>query len=191
MELPLTLRRAHNVWSVGVDGDTMWSEWGKAGGKKSRSERHFARGRQGRDAAEQAAFEARAAARRKLSEGYHGEEDGGGEAGAAAAAAEAAAPLPMLATDWEKLSSTREGRLLGEQLLLQPKLDGVRCVAHAASGRLYSRRGHEIVGVPHISEAVRLSASVAAPPGEWLDGEIYCHDMSFQRIVAILSLIHI
>ena len=171
--LPVTLFREGRQWSVGVEGPLMWTEWGVTGGKLQRSERRYAGGKQGRTAAEQAEFEAEASVRKKLRAGF-------AAAPAPGAPPEADAPLPMLATDWAKVR--RPERLL-TGFWLQPKLDGIRCVADTATGRLFSRTGKPLLGLPHIEAAVRLGSEVAAPPARWLDGEVYRHGATFQGIV--------
>ena len=187
MEFPLTLATNTDRWRVGVTGTSddavMWSEWGREGGKIQRSERRYNGGKQGRDALQQAHFEAESCARKKLRLGYS-------PLGAAAAPPEPCgtknehasetAPLPMLATDWLKVK--RPERLLPE-FLLQPKLDGIRCVANTRTGALFSRTGKPLLGLDHIGQALVLATSVAQPPAQWVDGEIYKHGASFQGIV--------
>ena len=184
MELPLTLANGTKRWTVGVDGASMWVEWGKVGGKMQRSERRYGEGKQGRTAEQQAEFEAVAAARKKMRLGYEHESEAERQSEAErkseAQSKSEAAPLPMLATDWGKLK--RPERLLAE-CLLQPKLDGIRCVVSTATGAMFSRTGKPLVSMPHIEEAVRLASQVAAPPAPWLDGEVYRHGASFQGIV--------
>ena len=174
MELPLALANDTKRWTVGVDGASMWVEWGKAGGKMQRSERRYGEGKQGRTAEQQAEFEAVAAARKKMRLGYEPAGPGAPAPGAPGA------PLPMLATDWGKLK--RPERLLTE-CLLQPKLDGIRCVVSTATGAMFSRTGKPLVSMPHVEAAVRLASEVATPPAAWLDGEVYRHGASFQGIV--------
>lgn len=199
LTLPLTLGSEGNRWTVGTQGATMWTEWGKDGGKVQRNERHYSEGKQGRTASEQAAFEARSAARKKMRLGYsplgagasaptpapaQGTSVGGDTVAAATAATTSMTsehpPLPMLATDWSKVK--RPDRLL-PGFFLQPKLDGIRCVADTQTGRLFSRTGKELTGLPHLGHSLRLAADVARPPARWVDGEIYRHGASFQGIV--------
>lgn len=183
LPLPLTLGSDGNRWTVGVTGSTMWTEWGREGGKLQRSERQYKSGKQGRSPEAQAAFEARSAARKKLRLGYSPLGDGAGPIAKTTfspSRADAHPPLPMLATDWNKVKKPQ--RLL-QGFVLQPKLDGIRCVADAQTGRLFSRTGKELTGLPHITGALRLAAQVATPPARWLDGEIYRHGATFQGIV--------
>ena len=57
---------------------------------------------------------------------------------------------------------------------VQPKLDGVRCLATAAG--LTTKNGNAI-SAPHITEELQL------PIGITLDGELYNHDLPFSEIV--------
>ena len=65
--------------------------------------------------------------------------------------------------------------------IVQPKLDGVRCRAvwtdELNSYVLLSSTQHQIVSVPHIVAALNKSGLRAE-----LDGELYCHGMSFEDI---------
>lgn len=84
-------------------------------------------------------------------------------------------PKPMLAAD-----------LVGDPafpLLVQPKLDGFRCLARREVDGwvLYSRRGN-VLALPHITDALDLNAVV----GLVLDGELYTHGLSFQRLTSMI-----
>jgi ATP-dependent DNA ligase len=87
-------------------------------------------------------------------------------------------PLPMLADKYEdhedKISDDAE-------IFIQPKLDGIRCMAHLPTGKLYSRQRKPIDRLPHIEEAVRTLGQ-RAKGLEWLDGELYVHGMAFQDV---------
>jgi DNA ligase-1 len=89
------------------------------------------------------------------------------------------APYPMLAI------KNYEGIQLPPKVFVQPKLDGVRCVANTKTGELWSRNGKVILGVPHINQAVLdLNFSSHTP---WLDGELYIHGVGFQTIVGMVK----
>ncbi len=86
------------------------------------------------------------------------------------------APVPMLAAD-----------LIGDPafpLLVQPKLDGFRCLARreADGWVLYSRRGN-VLPLPHITAALPLG-DAATPVGTVLDGELYIHGRGFQSLTS-------
>lgn len=173
---PVHLQRDDHVWSVSLDGARYWTEWGKVGGKIQRRERLVKAGKQGRDAQSQARLEAMSLATKKRAAGYvdSNREDGTCQGDTPHP------PLPMLATDWSKVTDKAK---LTRGIMVQPKLDGIRCVADTQTGRLYSRTGKVISGLVHIEHALRLAADVATPPATWMDGELYRHGMSFQGIV--------
>lgn len=182
--LPLTLYKDRRVWSTGVEKDgRTWTTYGIAGGKMTHSERTPPDGLQGRTSREQAAQEALAQVRKKLRAGYTIEEPGADSSERATKIPHDAAsvPLPMLAVDWHKLK--RPQAFVGDATYTQPKLDGIRALANTRTGKLYSRTGKLLTGLPHIEEALRTAADAATPPAEWLDGEIYKHGMDFQDIV--------
>ena len=176
MDLPLTLGCEKRRWTVGVNGPEMWTEWGAVDGKMTRSTRLYTEGKQGRTPEQQAVFEAEAAARKKARTGFAPLADG-----AAPQHRVGTPPLPMLATDWQKIKK-KEKLLTG--FFFQPKLDGIRCVADTKSGKMFSRTGKELIGMNHISEALRLASEVATAPSRWVDGEIYRHGKGFQSIVS-------
>jgi len=70
--------------------------------------------------------------------------------------------------------------------IVQPKLDGVRCRAlRGAFGnyQLLSSEEKEIISVPHVTNALN---ALEFKPAE-LDGELYCHGMSFEEIFSRTS----
>jgi DNA ligase-1 len=82
--------------------------------------------------------------------------------------------LPMLAHDYLK-----QKKKLTFPVDVQPKLEGVRCLAYweGSELRLMSRGGKPF-DVKHIAEEV----AEFLPPGSVLDGELYVHGMSQQNI---------
>ncbi len=91
-------------------------------------------------------------------------------------------PLPMLAEKWkEKKAKVKYPRLV------QPKLNGVRCIAvlHEGIVKLLSRGG-QVYRMPHI-EAALLPFLISNPTLQ-LDGELYNHGMPLQQISGIVRL---
>lgn len=74
-------------------------------------------------------------------------------------------------------------RIAKGYVYVQPKLDGVRCIATSAG--LFRRSGKRIVSVPHIDE--ELQYLFDKYPSIILDGELYNHDLAddFDEIISI------
>ena len=68
--------------------------------------------------------------------------------------------------------------------IIQPKYDGVRCraIPTETGYLLVSSEENVIYSVPHINEAVGQDFRDVE-----IDGELYCHGMSFENIVSITS----
>ena len=84
---------------------------------------------------------------------------------------------PMLAKRFEEV----EKRLTkGKKIYLQPKLDGIRCVAGKVEGGifLYSRNGKPITSMVHIQKEL----TNLMEDGEIWDGELYRTDLDFNEI---------
>jgi DNA ligase-1 len=88
--------------------------------------------------------------------------------------------IPSSVPDLPMLASTYNPATLPEQILIQPKLDGIRCVA--THNTMRTRRNEPIQSLPHIQEALST-----LPPGVKLDGELYCHGLSFQEHLSIVK----
>ena len=87
--------------------------------------------------------------------------------------------LPMLATKWGDLKD----KITETHVHIQPKLDGMRCIAMASG--CWTRNGKEWMTVPHIKEA--LAPLFAENPGLVLDGELYNHQFhdDFNKISSL------
>ena len=80
--------------------------------------------------------------------------------------------LPMLANKWEDRQ-----QYISEPFYVQPKIDGVRLLV--SKNGCFSRTGKPIKGVDHLSNGLR--------EGEWLDGECYAPDKTFEEITSIFK----
>jgi hypothetical protein len=103
-------------------------------------------------------------------------------------------PLPMLAKTFEFGSLTKKSGKIILPAFVQAKLDGIRCFANLASGKLTSRQMKEFVTLAHIAEEVCKFGSMLAKlepeiklDNIWLDGEIYHHEMAFGDIQGICN----
>ena len=76
---------------------------------------------------------------------------------------------PMLAKKYEARLATEPG-------FLQPKLDGVRMIW--TGEKALTRQGNEILGLPKLVESLNEHMS-----GVPLDGELYCHGKTFQKLI--------
>jgi DNA ligase-1 len=90
--------------------------------------------------------------------------------------------VPMLAQ-----SFTKHGHKIKYPCYVQPKLDGIRCIAIVKEGKctLWSRTRKPITGVPHIAREIeRLYGGLNII----LDGELYSHDLKkdFEKIVSMV-----
>ena len=81
--------------------------------------------------------------------------------------------LPMLANKWED----RE-KYISEPFYVQPKLDGVRLIV-SKSG-CFSRTGKPVLGVEHLARGLK--------DGEYLDGECYVPNKTFEEITSIFKM---
>jgi DNA ligase-1 len=100
-------------------------------------------------------------------------------------AVQAARISPMLAKEYGDYADKLAAALgAGESVLVQPKLDGIRCIATSAG--LWTRGGNPIVAVPHIQEALR--SFFERDPRLILDGELYNHVLK-DDFPALVSLI--
>ena len=90
--------------------------------------------------------------------------------------------VPMLAHKFAE-----QGHKIKYPAFVQPKLDGIRCIAILKDGKctLWSRTRKLITSMPHIVEAIEKGL----PEGDFiLDGEIYNHDFrnNFETIVSLV-----
>ena len=149
-------------WTIQVHDCSIFTKWGVKNGKFQETTHIVETGKQKRSPQEQALFMANALVEKKLKSGYNIE----GEV------VIAKSPLPMLAKEYKNVKF--------ENVAIQPKLDGIRCLANVKTGELWSRKQTRICGLDHISKTIlntKFHKNI-----EWLDGELYCHGVSFNEI---------
>ena len=88
--------------------------------------------------------------------------------------------LPMLAKDYKEHKS----KVKWDNVWGQPKLDGMRCLAYKHKNNiiLKSRDGKMIENMDHIKIAL-----ANLPEDFILDGELYCHGLSFQENMKLIK----
>lgn len=187
--------------------------YGVEGGAMQEKSLEYAKGKvKTRSAADQALLEARSKMTVKQREGYYvveegagteggggggacGDGDGGderGDSGEGSGPGSFESPLPMLAQEFDKRKQSVETKAV----FIQPKLDGVRAVAHSRTGVLWSRNRVQFTAPAHISaELQALFATLRADTGSdspfcdgdvWLDGELYTHGKSFNEVSSLV-----
>ena len=170
------VRGKTQVWQAKVEGTTVTYCWGQEGGTLSTKVDTYTKGHQKRSAEEQAAFEARSTAKKKMKDGYIDPEASSNDLDQI--------PLPMLAQDMNKLDMDKLKKI-STSIFMQPKLDGVRCIINTKTLDMWSRSRTRFSGLDHIAKAVG-SAFQDDPEEHWLDGELYNHDLTFQEITSLV-----
>jgi DNA ligase 1 len=161
-------------WNIWTEGSDIVTEWGQIDGKKQITQKtaigkNVGRSNETSDS-EQAILEAAAMHKKKLdmkySETMH--------------EAKKEVFLPMLASSFDK----RKDKVT-YPVDVQPKLDGVRCMAfwNGDHIELMSRGGKKWECCDHIIEQLEL----ALPKGWVLDGELYIHGATFQEITRLVK----
>lgn len=95
----------------------------------------------------------------------------------------ATVPRPMLAHSYDDYPNK-----VSFPLLVQPKLDGIRCLAYLKDGKviLLSRQMKEFNHLNHIRQ-VLLETFFKVNRSIILDGELYAHGMEFQTIISAVK----
>jgi DNA ligase-1 len=122
---------------------------------------------------EQACLEAKSAHTRKKDDGYI-------EDKALIPSVSDGMFLPMLAHRHDK-----HGSKIKYPCWVQPKLDGVRMIARKKCDKItmWSRKGKEIT----IPEKLSQQLAGMLEEGQCVDGEVYVHDWTFQRIISAVK----
>lgn len=173
--------RQWRVWSSGAD---VYTEHGQVGGKLQISKdtvKGKSKGRSNETTAEQqAALDAEHLRDAYIKRGYS-------ETRGAAEKTTNALPaiLPMLAHVYEDVKDPIY------PAYVQPKLDGVRCLAVVRDGKctLYTRSQKVIDTVPHVVAAIERISKLRKAPNFVLDGELYNHELKgdFNRILGAIK----
>lgn len=187
MTLPTLYGRSTNgkvkQWSISVikmgDGSCyIETKHGYEDGKKQLDQRFIGEGKNiGRanetSPYEQACLEAKSAHLRKKDDGYV-------EDKASIPSVSDGMFLPMLAHRYDKHSSK-----IRFPCWVQPKLDGVRMIAKKEGDTIlmWSRKGKEIT----IPERIGSQLKNMLEDGQSVDGEVYVHDWTFQRIISAVK----
>ncbi len=145
------------TWTMEMEYETGFYRTlaGLADGKQAVSGWTTPVGKQGRTDKEQGEFEVRSQVKHQLDREYHDSPD---------TVSKPKMIEPMLAKTYDKFPGPGA---------LDPKLDGIRCVADVNG--LWSRQGQPITAVPHIHAC--LASLFAANPDAVIDGELYNHDL--------------
>lgn len=148
---------------------------GKEGGQLTEDLKTIESGNQGRNALEQAIFEARARIKKQLDKNYRENK-------------EELLNLPVLAMLSKDHTKDGKAETVEKGVYTSDKLDGVRCLAKCVqkfSGidiTIESRTG-QLYDVPHIVAELRQFMK----PGDILDGELYVHGPSLQEITSAVK----
>lgn len=166
---------AVQIWFMEVEDDRYRSTSGQIDGKKTTTEWTVAKPKNegkanGTTGAQQAVAEVEAEYKKKLKKDYHRNLD---------SIDVAMRFKPMLADKWE----SRRAKITQTNVHIQPKLDGMRCIA--TKDGLFSRNGEPIKSAPHIHE--QLQPIFNKFPGIVIDGELYNHDFrdDFNKIMSL------
>lgn len=165
----------YKTWLVEVvgtdDNADMLITHGQEGGAQQTKNENFTEGNQGRNALEQAIFEARARIKKQLDKNYR-------------ATKEELTDIPVLAMLSKDHTKAGKAETVEQGVYTSDKLDGVRCLAKCTeAGITIESRTGQPYDVPHI--VAELSQFMK--PGDILDGELYVHGPSLQEIASAVK----
>jgi len=177
IKLPILYHQAKGgdlrQWQVWTDGKYIVTEYGQVGGKLQQSQKTAEGKNLGRanatSPAEQAELEAKSLWNYKVERKYSETPEGAKET----------LPLPMLAHSFK---GTKKKKFI-YPAHSQPKLDGVRCLAardETGEITLTSRQGK-----PWHLPIIAAQLDTWLPDDMMLDGEVYIHGMSCQKITSL------
>ena len=153
------------MWKVEVDKNKIVVQHGFIDGKITTTET-ICEGKKNTTAEEQAQKEAKALYQKKLKSGYYEENEKNEKI-----------YFPMLAHEFSEKTVY--------PCLIQPKLDGIRCIIYKKDTIVFQSRNNTIFQhFPEISK--ELEPFFIENPNLVLDGELYHHTMGFQKITSIV-----
>lgn len=153
------------MWKVEVDKNKIVVQHGFIDGKIITTET-ICEGKKNTTAEEQAQKEAKALYQKKLKSGYYEENEN-------------KIYFPMLALEFSEKSK------INYPCLIQPKLDGIRCIIYKKDTIIFQSRNNTIFqNFPEIEK--ELEPFFIENPQLVLDGELYHHSLGFQKITSIV-----
>lgn len=170
----LDKKGGYKVWTIeakdGLNGDAyLVINHGKEGGKQTEKTDYFGAGKQGRNAFEQAVFEAKARIKKQLDKNYRENKDDLQEIDI----------LAMLAADYRKQGHRIEYPCYGSV-----KYDGVRALAKKRNGVVtIESRTSQAYDLPQLQAILTIHMQ----DGDIWDGEIYKHGYELQDIVSAVK----
>jgi len=158
------------IWSIAADENVISIEHGLADGVRQIKQEHVRDGLGGRTLDEQVASRVRSRINKQYDRGY---KDSPEEAKALKGTNALGMFKPMLAQPLNKVKDIDYSHAF-----VQHKYDGHRCLITKINGQVlaYSRQGKLIRSIDHILDSLYI------PEGRTVDGELYCHGVSLQKI---------
>lgn len=178
---------ARLYWEARISGTSVDYEYGQVGGAAQITHEVFTKGKNDGKAnatspVYQCLFEAERKARKKMENSYKlvsGELE---TVGKTVKATDVTIPKPMLAKTYDDQKKNVDK---WTHILVQPKLDGNRCLVNLKTGKMYSRSRKEITNIPGLGIAV-VQACKGLKNIEWADGELYSDKLTFREIQSII-----
>jgi DNA ligase-1 len=161
------------IWSVTIQSGVSTTTWGVKGGKMQSQQKEYTEGKQKRTPHEQAVSEAKAIIVKKKREGWESFER---EVVNEETKSQVLEVRPLLARPFEKVADDAS-------VFIQPKLDGMRCIADIETGTLWSRGGKVISDLPRLESAVKALYGFQV---KYLDGELYVPGKTFSELVSLV-----
>lgn len=163
------------VWSISVEDSIIVIEYGVMGGSMQRKEEAVNEGLQGRTIDEQILSRVGSRISKQVDKGYKYNIDDIGKR----TLNRLRMKKPMLAKPLKNVPHIKF-----DQAFIQKKYDGHKCLItnHRGENIAYTRNGKIINSIRHILNQLDI------PRGATLDGELYCHGMTLQKISSLIKL---